>query len=76
MSDGWAVAMAVSAAFGAWRGIAVPFFLALAGGAIALWRRFPWLLCLSIGLLTSALAARSLAVPLLPPGPSARCVPA
>lgn len=69
MSDGCAVVMAAAAAFGAWRSMALPLFVALAGCAMALWRRLPWLLCLSIGLLTSALAARSLAIPLLPPGP-------
>jgi competence protein ComEC len=68
VSDGWAVAMALAAAFGAWRGVAVPLFAALAGCAVAWWWRLPWLLCLAIGLLTSALAARSLAVPLLAPG--------
>jgi competence protein ComEC len=61
LADRWAVALAVCAAAGATRPSSLPLGLAVLAVVAALALRHPGLLCLSVGLLASSLAARSLA---------------
>src|SRR5688500_10836001 len=61
MTDRWAVAVAVAAVVGAWRGAGVPLLVAalvLLGAVVA---RQPVVVCLGVAVLAGALADRSLA---------------
>ncbi len=70
MADLWVVAAAVAAAAGAWWALPVPWWLGAAGAGLALWRRWPAVLCVALLLLAAGLAHRSLAgATPLPAGP-------
>jgi competence protein ComEC len=56
MNDGWAVAMAVVTALGAWAGLPVPRWLGAVVVVAALLARRPALLCVGAALLASALS--------------------
>lgn len=59
MSDGWAVALAASAALGALLSRAVPLWVGVVVAMVALAGRRPALLCVGVAVLSSALGARS-----------------
>ena len=70
VADLWVVAAAVAAAAGAWSALPVPWWLGAAGAGLALWRRWPAVLCVAVVLLAAGLAHRSLAgATPLPAGP-------
>jgi competence protein ComEC len=56
-----AVAVAVAAALGAWVAAPVPVVPALAGGLLGWWLRWPAVVVVAVGLLTSGAGARALA---------------
>jgi len=75
VADLWVVAAAVAAAAGAWWALPVPWWVGAAGAGLALWRRWPAVLCVAVLLLAAGLAHRSLAgATPLPTGPVAGVV--